>query len=550
MGLLDDAIGRSKEVDIIKHDVAIFKNLIKQRKHPLDLVRELLSNAGSREVGARHIEVSYTKDKEGHIFEVLDDGCGMDFRNSQALPGRLDRFLGLGLSEIGGQVSDEFSWQGLGSKLAYQSRRVEVETRFSDHPLYEVRINEPWSSLDRNLIPKPRITEHQDPESRTFTRIKVIGHPPHRQEEPFTLKEICTFLSHRTFAGFTKERKCIPKISVSVLGQTEQIEFGFPEFRGIEFPDGLLLDDSKRTLFVNIVPRKGKSLPVRLKGFLTWDAGQFNLHKDNLNTGLILSSRGIPYFPLGLDEYGASGISTANPGEEKVCLVVEADVIHSEMNISRSDLVDSAETLQFKNVLKQMLNDLEGSVEYREFRQLPKRKKQEARGETLADEKRRIESEDQNWVVWEGAGSAPRVLMREPQNESEVNAIVWKLEALDALPFARFQTLGYPGASGGPDLFVNFQEDKASEPIRVAAFEVENNFYSYKQHGHLPSQFPKVICWNIPASGRKARLNKTSKKYKFTVVADEYQIHVYAIKLMDGISVLSTRELRDRGVVM
>ena len=97
--------------------------------------------------------------------------------------------------------------------------------------------------------------------------------------------------------------------------------------------------------------------------------------------------------------------------------------------------------------------------------------------------------------------------MREPKNENEVNPVIWKLEALGALPFEKFQSLGYVGARKGPDLLVKFQEDKESEPLRGAIFEVENNFYSYKSHGHLPSQYPKVICWDIVSSGRKVRLN-------------------------------------------
>lgn len=501
----------SKEIEIIKQDVAIFKNLIKERKHPLDLVRELLSNAGAREVGATRIEISYTKDKDGHIFEVSDNGCGMNFTGTQQFPGRLDRFLGLGLSAIVGERSDEFSWKGLGSKLAYHSRRLEVETRFSEQPLYEVRVNEPWSSLERNLVPKPRVTEHENPDAPPSTRIKVFGHPPHRLEEPFSLSEIRTFLLHRTFAGFTRERQNPPKIVLSVLGQNEELAFGFPEFHGIDFRDGLLVDDEKRTLYVNILPKSGKAMRIRLKGFLTWDAHRFSLSKDNLNTGIILSSRGIPYFNLSLADCGATGISHANPGEGKICLVVEADGIHSEMNISRSDLVDSGETLQFKQVVRDLFNDLESSPEYLSFRQLPKQSKRESQGAALAREKKKIEMDDQNWVVFERQGATPIVLMREPENEAEVNAILWKLEALGALPFAEFRTLAYPGASSGPDLFVNFQEEKASEPVRAAVVEVERNFYSYKPHGHLPSQYPKVICWDVPTSGRKTHLDKTAK---------------------------------------
>ena len=110
----------------------------------------------SKEVKATKIEISYTKDKEGHIFEIADDGCGMNYTANVDLPGRLDKFLGLGLSGIIGVKSDEFSWKGLGSKLSFHSRRIEIETCYGEkHPFYVVRINEPWETIKNNNIPKP-----------------------------------------------------------------------------------------------------------------------------------------------------------------------------------------------------------------------------------------------------------------------------------------------------------------------------------------------------------------------------------------------------------
>ena len=128
------------------------------------------------------------------------------------------------------------------------------------------------------------------------------------------------------------------------------------------------------------------------------------------------------------------------------------------------------------------------------------------------------------------------------------NAIIFKLEALGALPFERFETLAYIGAAKGPDLLVNFQEDKESEPFRAAVVEVENNFYNYKTHGHAPTQYPKVVCWEVPTSGRKAKISKTSRPYKFTLSSDEYQVHIYALKFMDGVKVLSREEMDKRGI--
>ncbi len=406
---------QSKEVDPFIAEISIFKQLIKERVHPLDLIRELLSNSGSKQVDANKIEISYTKDKEGHIFEVNDDGCGMNFTGNNQFPGRLDKFLGLGLSGIIGLESDEFSWKGIGSKLSFQSRRVEIETCFGEgHSFYDIKINEPWDTINRNLKPKPRINEH--PTQGRGTKIRVIGHPPHRLEEPFTFQEIKTFLLHRTFAGYTRKRGKRPEILLSVLGQAESLEFGFQEFHGIDFDsfekNGLLLSETDKTLFINMTPASQKSLQVRVKGFITWDAEKYDLSSNNLNTGLILSVKGIPYFNLNMQEYGVTTIRTARPGENKTCLVVECDSIQDEMNISRSGLVDSPKTLELKKIVTEIFYKIETSEEYLTFRKLPEKDKHEKQSDILAEEKSQIENIEQNWVVYEDKTKGPIVLIR------------------------------------------------------------------------------------------------------------------------------------------
>lgn len=296
----------AREVSPAFSEIAIFKQLIKEREHGLDLLRELLSNSGAEEVGASKIEIVYTQDRDGHIFEVSDDGCGMTYTGNADLPGRLDRFIGLGLSGIVGHMADEFSWKGLGSKLAYRSRKVEIETCAGPPNLmYDVRVNEPWQTLENNNLPKPRISEH--PAEKRGTRIRVIGHPPHRKEDPFTFDQIRAYLLHRTFVGFTRERKSKPAIWLSVMGRTEQLPFGFPEFKSIDFAEfahaGLKLDEQRKTLFVNLVPKSLGSLGARLKGFVTWDQEAFDLSSENSNVGLILSVKGIPYFNLDMEKY-------------------------------------------------------------------------------------------------------------------------------------------------------------------------------------------------------------------------------------------------------
>jgi len=533
----------SKEIDPIINELSIMKQLIKERSHALDLLRELISNAGAKEVGATEIKIKYTVDEEGHIFEVIDNGCGMDFTENKQFPGRLDKFFGLGLSTIVGIKSDEFSWKGLGSKLAYQSRRIEIDTWCGSGNAIKVEINEPWSSIERKLIPKPKVFTYNAEEGRkTGTSIKVVGHPPHKREHPFTIEEIRTFLQHRTFVGFTKDRENPPVISLSVLGATGILDFGFPELKFHEDKRGIVFVNENHT-----VTKSGtnKSVSVVMKGFYTWDDKDYGLDKNQLNTGLILSVRGIPYFRLDMEKYGSRSLKTARPGEGKCCLVVECDQIQEEMNISRSGLVDSEDVDLFKTAVSKIFDKIESSEQYLKFRRIQEERKTIAGAESLEIKKQKLESENQKWVVYQNSDSdKPIILSREPENEYDALCILWKLEALNALPFKKFQTLGHAGS--GPDLIVHFKEDEQSNPERYTSIEIENKFYNYILHGHKPSQYPRIICWDI-GKAPKVAVSKTDKKYKFTGIKEDLQLHIFCLRLMDKVKVLTKKELNKNG---
>jgi len=515
------------------------KQLIKEHKHPLDLLRELLSNACAKEVGATEIKVKYTFDEEGHIFEVTDNGCGMDFSGNVNFPGRLDRFLGLGLSAVIGIKSDEFSWKGIGSKLAFQSRRIEIDTWCGNGKALRVEVNEPWGSLERNLIPKKHLFESAPAEGRnTGTSIKVYGHPPYARDKPFTFDEIKTNLLHRTFAGFTRQREHKPRMLLSVLGTNEYIEVGFPELSPKEPKEGMVSVSEHVT---RVKAGSNKAVNVILKGFYTWDEKDYGLDLNHLNTGLLLSVKGIPYFPLAMWDYGSRSLNTTNPGESKCSFVVECDELQEEMNISRGDLVGSETSDLFKKSVAEIFQAIESSKEYLAFRQVPITRKRITGASQLGEKKRKLESEDQRWVVYQASESKePKVLLREPENENDTLAILWKLEALDALPFAEFKTLAHAGS--GPDLITHFQEDEQSQPERFASIEIESRFSNYRAHKHKPSQYPRVICWDI-AEKPKGRINKTDKRYKFTVDKEGYQVHIYALRFLDGVKVFPKKQL-------
>jgi hypothetical protein len=530
-----------KDVDPLISEISVMKQLIKERAQPLDLVRELLSNSGAQEVGTSEIRINYYVNQDGHVFEVSDDGCGMGYTGSKEFPGRLDRFLGLGLSAIVGQKSDEFSWKGLGSKLSYQSKRVEIETYCAGaEEAIKAEINDPWGTIGRNAIPKPRIFRFPpNPGQRPGTKIVVVGHPPHRREDPFTLDEIETFLRHRTFIGLMRERKTRPRILLTVTGEEKELPFGFPELKSVQADDA--------TKLVNEVEEGKKSgsnvrLRVIMKGFYTWDEEAHGLGGDSLNTGLILSVKGIPYFTLDMEEYGSQSLRTANPGVKKCCLIVECDQIQKEMNISRSALVDSEMTDLLKRTVATIFQRIESSQEYLDFRQVAVRRKTVASANKLDDKKRKLESTEQKWVVYNDKQGRSTLLGREPENENDALALLWKLEAMNALPFARFTTLAHAG--DGPDLVVHFQEDEESQPDRYTVIEAERFFYNYKAHGHAPSQYPRVVCWDI---GSKAiKVNETNRPYKKVAIANGVQINIFCIRHMPGIKVISRSEANEK----
>ena len=533
---------KGQEVDPIISEIAVVKQLIKERAHSLDLVRELLSNAGAKEVGATEIKVNYYVNQSGHVFEVTDNGCGMSYSGNKALPLRLDRFLGLGLSAIIGHQSDEFSWKGLGSKLSYQSQTVNIESfAVNGREVFKVEINDPWGSINRNVIPRPRIFRFPpEPDQHTGTKIVVTGHPPHRRESPFTMAEIENYLVHRTFVGFTGDRDPKPRIVLTVMGQEKEIMFGFPELKYKGPAEGTVWVDEHEA--VKSSSGTNRSLHAHMKGFFTWDAEKFGLSEHSYNTGLILSVKGIPYFDLDMEEYGSQSLRTANPGKKKCCLVVQCDQIQEEMNIARSGLVDSELTDLLKNAVAKIFKKIESSQGYLDFRQVPKQRKTVQSATDLDEKKQNLESVDQRWVVYVDANGKNILLGREPENENDMLAILWKMEAIGALPFARFTTLAHSG--DGPDLIVHFQEDASSQPDRYTVVEAERFFYNYKLHGHTPSQYPRVVCWDIGT--KSIKVNDTKYSWKKVTSADGVQVNVFSIRHMPGISVISRQQANER----
>ena len=157
MGL--DAIDTdSFDHNISANLVGILSEIISNISDPREVIREFLSNACAKEVGANNVEVSVFESRYGLSISVRDDGLGMEYTGNNDAPGRLDRFLNVAYSEQSGFSADEFSYKGLGAKLLHNSAEASIETATGGPISYRVEIKEPLRSImEKHTVSKPKI---------------------------------------------------------------------------------------------------------------------------------------------------------------------------------------------------------------------------------------------------------------------------------------------------------------------------------------------------------------------------------------------------------
>jgi hypothetical protein len=159
----------AKQHDIRISGPSLIKQAVQNRKHPLDMVREALSNSCAQEVGANKVIVTVFKHPDyGVTFSFFDNGIGLDWTRGHEGPhqGRLDRFLNLGFSGVIGVAADEFGWKGLGAKLMYWCRHLTIETvSAKDRKRYKVEVPDPMGALEllEPKLPEPMVAEYSVP---------------------------------------------------------------------------------------------------------------------------------------------------------------------------------------------------------------------------------------------------------------------------------------------------------------------------------------------------------------------------------------------------
>jgi hypothetical protein len=452
----------------------------------------------------------------------------MDYTGNLEKPGRLDRFIHFGFSGVAGLKVDEFSWKGLGSKLSYNCRKLIVETWTGEGPGYHVEVLEPRKKFLKvpPEVPKPLLTVYDNPKDKfehKGTTIMVLGY---NVGESYNFDKLKNYLLHRTVVGYTRpEQRKLPKVTLKVLGYEETIEPGFPFIKRKD-PDDWRTVSLEQPIIVTETTKDGIPVTVTLKGGFTLDTGKFNLSPTRFNTGVILAVKGIPYFSLDFNNYRGSFQLMS-----KFCsLVAECDEMESCLNIDRSWYIKSTISEAFETALSKAFRKMTELDEYKKMIHNMEEEEKRRKGESLEQRKQSLLSKTQKYVFLEGVEG---YIHKEPDNEYDTLAVLWKLEGMGKVPLNKFRTIEHT-AIGGIDIIAELQEKPGDEVQKYVSVEVEYVFERFMLHRHSPSQTRYVFCWEI---ANPEILDKTSFPYKYMKKIEDRIIQVYEIRKFPGVSV-------------
>lgn len=513
------------------HDLSAFKQVMESRSHPLDMVREAISNMMAPEVGANEVIIQHYSHPEFNAsFIFKDNGVGMTFTGDEESPGRLDRFIGLAFSKSAGLGGDYWGWKGLGSKLMLNCSKFVVETwaGLSTDLVYKVDIYNPRLSLlsDPPQEPIYELTQRKNNLSdRKGTKIEVYGYDGGKYN--YSFEELKNYLYLNTAIGLSKEMINLPLVKLKVNSNEEILNIGFRFITKQHNSWRTVVSDKPIVKSEKVITDDEKEVIVEvvLKGGFTLDTGSFGLSPKRYNTGLRLSIKGIPYFQLPFYEYKGSKFQQY---KDLCSFIVECDALESKLNMDRSNISnqhgDDVIVKTFRKLTAKCFDDFTESESYIEFQKKSRNEDEKTKAEAVRDRQTALSNQEQEYVCVENSGSI-RVLHKVPKSEHDTLALFWKLEALTLLPFEKFVTLEHT-SQAGIDVIATYQIDDQSAIHQFVSIEFEYVFSNFIKHGHNPKQTSMIICWMVDKPKELTKINEYFYRYNI----DGLSIPVYEIK--------------------
>jgi len=531
------------------HDLSTFKQIMESRSHPLDMLREAISNMMAPEVGASSISIQhYMHPDFNSSFILRDDGIGMTFTGDADNPGRLDRFIGLAFSKAAGLASDYWGWKGLGSKLMLNCHKLVLETwTGNDNDSFlTLSIVSPRNALLSEPPQEPGyfLSKRQAMNSDSKgTRIELLGYDGGKKQ--YSAEEIKRYLYWNTALGITKDLPYAPKIDLRIGAEREQLEIGY------KFVSPQFTEDGKndwRTVVIDDAIQKSESVmiddiealvSVSLKGGLTLDTGKFGLSPHRYNTGLRLSVKGIPYFQLPFYEYKGTKFQQY---KDLCSFVVECDQMEPKLNLDRSgisnQLGDDPIVKAFRRLTSKCFDEFCQLETYLEFQQNKRKEDERGKAKAVRERQEKLSNPNQEYVCVERDDQIA-ILHKVPEkSEMHTLSIFWKLEALNMLPFENFITWEHTKKEG-IDVIASFQIDDESSLENFVPIEFEAVFENYIAHNHNPKHTKCIICWEIE---NRSKLRRVCD-YLYYYDIDAASIPVYEIRSFPNILIKRYSEL-------
>lgn len=470
----------------------LVSQVIESRHDSLDLVREHLSNMCANEVAAKNVWITFYSDPDyGPSFVFRDDGIGLDRTGDMAHPGRLDRFLAVAYSGHAGLTADEFGHKGLGSKLSLNCRRLEIKTHSrTSKESYFVFVDDPLTELRAGKRPSFKVVPGaglRDP----GTEVKVLGYEKESGRATYDFDQIKRYVFFSSVIGHTRARS-MPAITLKVNENQERLVSGF------QYLTRPAESDWKTYVLPNPIERAGEAnseqVRVLLKGGFTLETGNSALTGPFTLTprtsGLFLSIKGIPYIQLDLNSFRGN-FSTL---QYKFCrFVVECDALFDQMDFARLSYQPGPTARLFETLLKECFNELAERPEWKTFLRERDRQQQVKKRESLDERKKALSLPTQKFVFLKSNG---KLLHREPTNEHDTLALLWKLEGANAIPLPYFETLEHTSIEG-IDVIANLRLRPDGDTQQMVPLEIEDAYEEFFEHGHNPNQTGGIICWTI-----------------------------------------------------
>jgi hypothetical protein len=526
------------------HDLSAFKQVMESRSHPLDMVREAISNMLAPEVGAGEVVIKhYSHPDFNSSFIFKDDGIGMTYTGDVEKPGRLDRFIDMAFSKSAGLGGDYWGWKGLGSKLMLNCSKLVIETwtGISTDKVYTVNIFNPRGCLLSDPPSAPIYELSQRDFNNTDnkgTRIEVFGYDGGKTN--YSFDEFKRYLYVNTAIGLTKPMMNLPKVILKVNTQQEELIIGYNyiteqpnSWRTVAIKPPIVKSEKLRT-------DEGKeiSVDVVLKGGFSLDTGIFGLSAKRYNTGLRLSIKGIPYFQLPFYDYKGSQF---NQYKDLCSFIVECDSLETKLNMDRSNISnqygDDIIVKAFRKLTIKCFDEFSESPSYQDFEL--KRKNEDEKSKADAVRKRQVALSDINQeYVCIYKGDEIKALHKVPNSEHDTLALFWKLESLELLPFSKFITLEHT-SQAGIDIIASYQIDEQSAINQFVSVEFEFAFGNFIKHGHNPKQTSMIICWYVDKTKDLHKINEYFYRYNI----DGLSIPVYEVRSFPEIKIKKYNEI-------